>query len=52
MKSQLDLRTEANNLSTFRTNFSDRPDITFPRPFLGNNAFNVVTCANWLELYV
>jgi len=31
---QLDMTVEANNLVRFRANFSDRPDVVFPRPFL------------------
>lgn len=32
MLSQVDLRIEANNLSTFETNFRHRPTVSFPRP--------------------
>lgn len=31
MMSQVDLRIEANNLSTFETNFRHRPTVSFPR---------------------
>lgn len=31
MMSQIDLRIEANNLSTFETNFKHRPTVSFPR---------------------
>jgi predicted unusual protein kinase regulating ubiquinone biosynthesis (AarF/ABC1/UbiB family) len=34
MESQLDLKVEAHNLLKFRKNFSSRPEIVFPRPFI------------------
>lgn len=32
MMSQVDLRIEANNLTTFENNFRHRPTVSFPRP--------------------
>ncbi|ODQ65977.1 atypical/ABC1/ABC1-C protein kinase, partial [Nadsonia fulvescens var. elongata DSM 6958] len=42
MRTQLDLRIEANNLLVFRHNFAKKNDIKFPRPFIDYSSKRVL----------